>query len=108
LSLVQTKQDKAMLKTTTIETPRVSSKKRAAEALGISERTLDRMIAAGMLKSIKVSMRRRVIPNTEIDRILGGQNVGPRTEKPAELRLDDQERVPRILMRNAASLAVPT
>jgi excisionase family DNA binding protein len=107
LSLVQTKQDKAMLKTTTIETPRVSSKKRAAEALGISERTLDRMIAAGMLKSIKVSMRRRVIPNTEIDRILGGQNVGPRTKNPP-MPLDDQERVPRILMQNAASLAVPT
>jgi hypothetical protein len=73
LSLVQTKQDKAMLKTTTIETPRVSSKKRSAEALGIYERTLDRMIAAGMLKSIKVSMRRRVITNTEIARIVGAE-----------------------------------
>jgi excisionase family DNA binding protein len=79
-----------MLTTTTVERPRVSSKKRAAEALGISERTLDRMIAAGMLKSIKVSMRRRVIPNTEIDRILGGQNVSsPAPKKPAE-PLEDQ------------------
>jgi excisionase family DNA binding protein len=61
-----------MLKTTTIETPRVSSKKRAAEALGISERTLDRMIAAGKLKKIQVSTRRVVIPSTEIERILQG------------------------------------
>jgi excisionase family DNA binding protein len=61
---------------TTTEAPRVSSKKRAAEALGISERTLDRMIAAGIVKSIKVSGRRRVIPSTEIDRILQGGVFG--------------------------------
>jgi predicted site-specific integrase-resolvase len=55
---------------TVLSEPRGYSRKRAAEALSVSERTLDRMLAAGLLKSAKVSQRRRIIPQTEISRIL--------------------------------------
>lgn len=44
----------------------------AAVTIGISEKTLRRMIVAGDVASVKVSARRRVITETEIARILSG------------------------------------
>jgi excisionase family DNA binding protein len=44
----------------------------AAEALGISQRTLERLIQAGQIKSIKLSPRRRIVTDMEIERVLSG------------------------------------
>jgi excisionase family DNA binding protein len=44
----------------------------AAQTLSLCERTIGRMVAANKIKSVKVSARRRVIPATEIDRLLSG------------------------------------
>jgi hypothetical protein len=41
----------------------------AAAALTLSKRTLQRMIARGLIKSVLVSTRRRVVPSSEIDRL---------------------------------------
>ncbi len=48
------------------------SKREAAEVLGVSERTLERQIAAGRVKAVDVSPRRRIITDDEIARILSG------------------------------------
>lgn len=44
----------------------------AAEALGCSQRTLERLIQAGEIKSVKISPRRRVVTDAEIARVLSG------------------------------------
>jgi excisionase family DNA binding protein len=60
------------MSSTTIEGPRAFSKKRGAAQLGVSLRTMDRLIKAEKIKAIRVSTRRVVIPSTEIERILQG------------------------------------
>jgi excisionase family DNA binding protein len=42
----------------------------AAEALGVSLGTLDYMLKAGQLKSIRISKRLLIIPRAEIDSLL--------------------------------------
>lgn len=42
----------------------------AASALTISKKTLTRHVEAGLIRSIKVSERRRAVPGSEIIRIL--------------------------------------
>ena len=59
--------------TQTSPRPRANSMKRAAEVLAISDSTLGRMIKAGTIKTVKVSTRRRVITDAEIERVLSGQ-----------------------------------
>jgi excisionase family DNA binding protein len=49
---------------------RVQSLKQAAETLGISQRTLERLCLSGQIRSVLVSPRRRLVPIAEIDRIL--------------------------------------
>jgi excisionase family DNA binding protein len=44
----------------------------AAEALGCSQRTLQRLIRAGEIRSVKISPRRRVVTDAEIARVLSG------------------------------------
>ena len=44
--------------------------KQAASSLSLSERTLWRMIANEEIKSVRFSLRRRAIPQSEIDRIV--------------------------------------
>jgi len=43
----------------------------AAHTLRLCERSIARMVKAETIKSVKVSARRRVIPASEIDRLLG-------------------------------------
>jgi predicted site-specific integrase-resolvase len=50
---------------------RAYSLKHAARILAISEHTVQRLCASGQIKSILVSPRRRIIPDSELDRILG-------------------------------------
>jgi excisionase family DNA binding protein len=45
----------------------------AARTLNLSERTVWRMIGRGAIKSVRVSERRRIITDDEINRILGGE-----------------------------------
>ena len=51
------------------------SLKGAARRLGVSLRTIERMVANGEIESRKVSKRRRIIPMREINRILGEPNA---------------------------------
>jgi excisionase family DNA binding protein len=44
----------------------------AAEALGVGVRTVWQLVAEGRIRSVKVSPRRRVITDAEINRILSG------------------------------------
>ena len=54
-----------------IESPRRAySKRQAAATLGLSERTLDRLRAAGKIKGVQVSVRRIVFTADEINRFL--------------------------------------
>jgi excisionase family DNA binding protein len=48
----------------------VLSMKEAARRLDISHTTLERLIQRGAIKSVKVSPRRRVIPVSELRRIV--------------------------------------
>jgi excisionase family DNA binding protein len=48
---------------------RLSAKQEAANALGVSLRTLEKLIALWELKSIRVG-RRRLIPISELDRFI--------------------------------------
>jgi excisionase family DNA binding protein len=52
---------------------RARSIAQAARALNLSQRTVWRLIGSGTIKSVKVSARRRVITDSEINRILGGE-----------------------------------
>lgn len=49
------------------------SLKDAAEALTICKRTLTNQIKAGKIRAVPVSARRRVVPGSEIIRILEGK-----------------------------------
>lgn len=49
------------------------SVKNAAEALTVSVRTVRRLIADDKIRSVLVSKRRRIVPQSEIDRILAGE-----------------------------------
>lgn len=51
---------------------RGNSLAKAADAFGCSVRTLQRQIAAGEIKSVKISPRRRVVTDAEIARVLSG------------------------------------
>jgi excisionase family DNA binding protein len=51
------------------------SRKQTAERLGVSERTVDRQIKSGAIRSVLVSPRRRLVPDDEIDRILAGEDA---------------------------------
>jgi excisionase family DNA binding protein len=51
---------------------RALSLRQAAQALAISERTLARLIAAGKVNAVRVSDRRRIIAESEIERIING------------------------------------
>lgn len=48
------------------ETPLALSYDRAARAVGVSRRTLERAVARGELRAVAVSPRRRVIRYTEL------------------------------------------
>jgi predicted site-specific integrase-resolvase len=52
---------------------RVYSLKQAAEALGISLRNLERQCLSGQIRSVLVTPRRRLVPISEVDRILAGE-----------------------------------
>lgn len=52
--------------------PRVYSVKRFAEAFQISDRTVWRLIAAGKINTIKLSVRRIGIPAEEAERYASG------------------------------------
>jgi len=54
---------------------RINSRRQTAQALGVSERTLDRMIAVGRIKAVQISTRRKGIPDSEIERIAAGEPV---------------------------------
>jgi excisionase family DNA binding protein len=45
----------------------------AARTLNLSQRTVWRMIGRGTIRSVRVSERRRVITDQEINRILSGE-----------------------------------
>jgi len=51
---------------------RGNSLAKAADTIGCSVRTLQRQIAAGEIKSVKISPRRRVVTDAEIARVLSG------------------------------------
>jgi excisionase family DNA binding protein len=51
---------------------KLHSIKASAVKLGISESTLERLIRDGKVKTVRVSERRRLIPQTELIRIIGG------------------------------------
>jgi excisionase family DNA binding protein len=51
---------------------RARSVPEAAEALGVCVRTVWQLIAEGRIKSVKISPRRRVVTDAEINRILSG------------------------------------
>jgi excisionase family DNA binding protein len=61
----------------------LSPKRQAAEALGISVRTLETLIALGELKSVRVG-RRRLIPRTELERF-ARRDHPTRTAKVSEV-----------------------
>ncbi len=48
---------------------RVFSFTRAAADLDISERTLRRMVDAGLVRAVRLSLRRRGIPSEEVTRL---------------------------------------
>lgn len=52
------------------DTPHGISLKETARLLLISRSTLQRMVRRGDIKTVKVSPRRRIVPSTEIQRIL--------------------------------------
>jgi hypothetical protein len=57
---------------------RARSIPQAAEALNLSVRSVWAGIAAGRIRSVKVSQRRRVVTDAEINRILaGGEEATP-------------------------------
>jgi hypothetical protein len=51
---------------------RGNSLAKAADAFGCSVRALQRQIAAGEIRSVKISPRRRVVTDAEIARVLSG------------------------------------
>lgn len=46
--------------------PRLLKRESAAAALGVSERTIDKLIASGELRSVRIG-KRRLVPVTAID-----------------------------------------
>ena len=58
---------------TSLPSNRARSISEAARTLNLSERTVWRMIGRGAIKSVRVSERRRVITDNEINRILSGE-----------------------------------
>lgn len=53
----------------------ILSRRQAAQALTICERTLDRLIAAGRVRTVKLSVRRVGVPRSEIERLAAGEGV---------------------------------
>jgi excisionase family DNA binding protein len=51
---------------------RAFSLKHLARLLGVSQHTVERQVARGQIKSIKVSERRRIVPDDEVKRLLAG------------------------------------
>jgi hypothetical protein len=60
---------------------RAYSLKQTAEALNVSLHTVERLCKAGVIRSVLVSPRRRIVPVIEIDRILANETVQPPTSK---------------------------
>ena len=58
---------------TKIHADRGYSKADTAAALTVCTKTLERQIKNGKIRAVQVSERRRVIPGSEIIRILSGQ-----------------------------------
>ncbi|GGS10809.1 helix-turn-helix domain-containing protein [Deinococcus sedimenti] len=54
------------------QTPLAYSRKQAAELLGLSSVTVDRLIKTGQLRAVQVGTR-RLIPRTVIEAFLAGQ-----------------------------------
>jgi hypothetical protein len=68
-----------------IKRSRVNSLGRAAEILGISRTTLWRMIRRGDIVAVQVAMKKKVITDAELDRILAG-GIAPTTKNDAAVQ----------------------
>lgn len=67
---MQTLADLSALSASIYRIPRAVSVAAAAEALDLSERTIRRRIGDGSIKAVRPSVRRVVIPASEIERLL--------------------------------------
>jgi predicted site-specific integrase-resolvase len=63
---------------------RAYSLKQTAEVLNVSLHTIERLCKSGAIHSVLVSPRRRIVPATEIDRILADKTVTPALDYPTE------------------------